>query len=112
MHKTGEKRLGFALLLEVRECCSAQLCTEMTEVVLSSIPNFRAVEWEAMGQRGREVKGGRREWGASLECDMAKTSSVQRVQKSLCLLRDLTSPCAPRAHQHTMQMSGQCDGTW
>lgn len=84
MHKTGEKRLGFALLLEVRECCSAQLCTEMTEVVLSSIPNFRAVEWEVMGQRGREVKGGRREWGASLECDMAKTSKVFNACRNLC----------------------------
>lgn len=84
LQKTGEKRLGFALLLEVRECCSAQLCTEMTEVVLSSIPNFRAVEWEAMGQRGREVKGGRREWGASLECDMVKTFKVFNACRNLC----------------------------
>lgn len=67
VHKRGEKWLGFTLLLDRRECCSAQLCVEMTEVVLSSIPNFRAVGWEVMGQRGREVKRGRREWSASLD---------------------------------------------
>lgn len=65
VHKTGEKWLGFTLLLDLRECCDAQLCIEMAEVVFPSIPNFRAVGWEVMERRGREAKGGSWEWGAS-----------------------------------------------